>query len=268
MIPKYGVRAVLCAVVCLLTGSVADAGDIFVTRVFSEFGTVDSNTGTYTHLGTTSVQINAMTFAPNGTLYGLGSDNTLYTVNTATGALTSVGSTGAFFTPIALAARSDGTLFAEDPFGSLYRLNATNGAATSVGSDSLIFVANGGLAFGPGNVLYADVSNTLYKVNQDTGAGTLVGPSGLSFTSGLFFADDQLDVFQFFGGLYTIDPETGAATPTGVTVTGGFGPVQAAVAAPVPEPSSLILFTIAAVIIPGGAWIHRRTRRCPARAGS
>jgi hypothetical protein len=114
-------------------------------------------------------------------------------------------------------------------------------------------------------VLYADVSDSLYKVNQDTGAGTLVGPSGLSFTSGLFFADDPLYVFQFFGGLYTLDPETGAGTPTGVTVTGGFGPVQAAVAAPVPEPSSLILFTIAAVIIPGGALIHRRTLRAAAQ---
>jgi hypothetical protein len=87
----------------------------------------------------------------------------------------------------------------------------------------------------------------------------------LSFTSGLFFADDPLYVFQFFGGLCTLDPETGAGTPTGVAVTGGFGPVQGAVAAPVPEPSSLILFTIAAVIIPGGALIHRRKLRIAAQ---
>jgi hypothetical protein len=118
--------------------SPAHAGIVYVSRPFDAFGTVDLTTGAYTNIGTTSVQLNALTFAPNGTLYAMGSDNVLYQVNTATAALTKVGATGTFFGVTTLAARGDGALFGTDAFtngpgGFVYSVNAATGTATSIG---------------------------------------------------------------------------------------------------------------------------------------
>src|SRR5258708_29619802 len=138
-----------------LSASAAQAGVVFVSRPFDAFGTVDLTTGAYTSIGTTSAQLNALTFAPDGTLYGIGSDNTLYQVNTATAGLTKVGATGTFFGLNTLAGRSDGTLFGEDAFGDVYTVNAANGVATSVGPNGLSIggVAGRGVALGPAGQL-------------------------------------------------------------------------------------------------------------------
>jgi hypothetical protein len=240
---------------CALAGSAsaASAGVVYVSRPSDAFGTVDLSTGVYTAIGTTAVQLDALTFAPSGVLYGIGSDNKLYEVNTATAGLTLVGPAGSFFNLVALASRSDGAFFASDTFsngpgGFEYRVNPATGMATTLGQSGLSggFVDSGGLAFGPGDVLYMDYgsgasTNALYTVNQSTGLATKLGNTGVA-ADGLVFSGGQAFGFDFFGEIYRFDPTTGAATDTHLAVTGGFGPIDAAAAAP--EPASLLLLLV------------------------
>jgi hypothetical protein len=260
------------AVFCLLFASNAQAGPVYVSRVFNQFGTVDLTTGAYTNIATTPVQLDALSFEPNATLYALGADNHLYTVNPTSGALADVGSTGTFFGLNSLAARSDGTLFGEDPFGTLYRLNPATGQGTQVGGSGIFGLhSTGMLAFGPGNSLFSDNSffgDFLTTQDQNTGVETQVGSTPLNINSpgGLFFDNGQAFAFGFLGDISTIDTATGTSSSTGVTVSGGFGQVLGAAAQPqqappaVPEPSGFVLFLVG-LGISGAALLLRRWRK-------
>ncbi len=264
-------RNVLLSVAILATismfGSAAQAGVIYVTRAFDAFGTVDLATGTYTPIATTAVQLNALTFAPNGTLYGVDSNNNLYQVNITNGALSLIGPTNAFFGLTGLAARSDGGLFATDSFssglgGAEYRLDPTSGMASKLGQSGLSgsFVVDGGLAFGPGDNLYMDYgdfasNNALYTVNQTTGVATKVGNTGFDVNA-LVFSGGQAYGFDFFGEIYRINSSTGAATDTGVAISGG-GIDAAAAPLPTPEPASLILLAVGGAGVAACAWRRR-----------
>jgi hypothetical protein len=264
----------LAAVFCLTLASDVRADPVYVSRVFSHFGTVDLLTGAYTDIATTSVQLNALTFASNGTLYGIGSDNHLYTVNTTTGALTDVGNTGSFFALNSLAAGSNGKLFGEDPFGNLFSIDPQTGKATEVGpANEFGLHPTGTLAFGPGDMLFTDISffgDFLNTQDQSNGMATKVGSTALdiNFPGGLFFDNGQAFAFGFFGELFSINTGTGTANSTGVTISGGFGPVLGAAAGPaenvVPEPSGFVLF-LSALALSGGAW-RLAPRRRPQQA--
>jgi hypothetical protein len=261
------------AALCLGFASNAQADPVYVSRVFSKFGTVDLGTGVYTEIATTSTQLNALTFAPNGTLYGLGSDNHIYTVNPASGALTDVGATGTFFALNTLAARSDGALFGEEFTGNLYRLDPQTGMATLVGGSGQFPTQNatGMLAFGPGDTLFSDFGGFLNTRDQNTGLATRVGstPLNINFPGGLFFDNGQAFAFGFFGDINSINTATGTSSPTGVSISGGFGQVLGAAVQPqqvapaVPEPSGFLLFLVG-LGVPGGVWWLRRRRQLAA----
>jgi len=166
-----------------------------------QLATIDPKTGLATVFGTpvSGLAVMAMAFAPNGILYAVGdlsdSDpnyNSLYRVNTATGAFTRVGSTGApqFF--IDLAFDGNGNLFGVttplDPSSTvpaiLYSIDPAKGAATKivdlVGSNFVM-----GMAFGREGRLYAsDFAQNphLYLIDIETGFETAIAalPFGLS----------------------------------------------------------------------------------------
>ena len=144
------------------------------------------------NLGTTNDLLSSLAFGPNGALYGLGKgDGALYTLSTANGAGTLVGSLGNLTVPDPLApAGTDVSAIDSDPIGAL--------------------------AFS-GGTLYASADGNLYTVNTATGAASIVDPSiansglggGFSSVSGLAPVPEASSVLSFgallaLGGLFLV----------------------------------------------------------------
>jgi len=145
-------------------------------------------TGTNTTLsGTVNVYLPRIAFKADGTLYGMDSNNVLYTLNTTTGAIaTTVGT---------VSGGGLGTGFGGDiafsPTGVLYLAAGTNLYTVSGTSSTLVgatglSTAMAGLAFATDGALYTcDTTGTnslIYKLSTTTGAGTLVGSSGAALS--------------------------------------------------------------------------------------
>lgn len=161
--------------------------------------TIDTTTGNITTVAaltglTTGHTVTGLSWdRTSSTMYGLstnGTTGTLYTVNLATGALTTVGSTTGSALPIDMSFTTTGILYSVD-IGTdvLNTLNKSTGAATLVGplgvnlnfaqgmcvdpsTDSLFLAAyNGTLSLGQ-----------LMRCNTQTGAATLIGNLGATQT--------------------------------------------------------------------------------------
>lgn len=155
----------------------------------------------------------------------------LYTVDPATGAMTSIGPTGFAITGLAFDPTS-GTLYGvtsnNSPSNprSLITIDPTTGASALVGS---LGTANpaADIAFNAAGQLYGWVEgpDDLYTINKATGAATLVANSGVSsqgdgmdFDSGGVLWACLKNVGS--GSIYNVDTATGAATPV-VVLSGG-----------------------------------------------
>jgi hypothetical protein len=164
-----------------------------------QLATIDPKTGHATLFGAPVEKLNVMAldFAPDGTLYAVGDANpasptfnTLYTVDQKTGAFTAVGSTGVpdpdFIMDLAFDAR--GTMYAASMF-SLFTIDRKTGTATKV----VDFVGGGGV-MGLGynakqDKLYATDWKTpksaLYVVDTKNGFLTPMADMGYPLSHGL-----------------------------------------------------------------------------------
>lgn len=150
--------------------------------------TWNPNTGTNTTLsGTINVYLPRLAFRSDGVLYGMDSNNVLYTLNTTTGAIASTVGTvsgGGLATGL-------GGDIAFSPTGTLYLAAGTN-LYTISGTTSTLVGATGvptamaGLAFAASGALYASETTSgnskIYTLNTSTGAGTFVGNSGAALS--------------------------------------------------------------------------------------
>ncbi len=181
-------------------------GPLFGTQ---HLATIDRGTGLATVFGTgvSGLAVMAMKFGPDGNLYAIGGcypsggecagPNSLYKVDTGSGAFTLVGPTGTplFFMDLALdhSGNMYGVTSTLSPSGGpparLYRINLTTGAATKVvdlvGSTSIM-----GLSFDQEkNKLYAtdfySINSALYVVDLKTGFLTPVATTGYGHSSNL-----------------------------------------------------------------------------------
>lgn len=177
-----------------------------------------------------------LTFAPDGTLYGWleASSDDLYTINTATGAATSVGESGLNTYGSGLAANAAGTIFfaGEGDNGPLRTISPVTGAPTTVAT--LSGAPFSGIS-GPINAMAFDAGGTLYAID------------------GAFSGDST----RF---LVTINTATGVVTTQGQTINNAdalaFQPAAAPAAAP--EPGTLALMGGAFVTLAGIAARRRR----------
>jgi hypothetical protein len=164
-----------------------------------QLATIDPKTGRATMFGAPVEKLNVMAleFAPDGTLYAVGDANpasptfnTLYTVDPKTGAFTAVGSTGVqapnFFMDLAFDAR--GAMYGASMF-SLFTIDRKTGTATKV-----VEFVGGGAVMGLGynakqDKLYAtdykEPKSALYEVDTKNGFLTPMADIGYPLSHGL-----------------------------------------------------------------------------------
>jgi hypothetical protein len=184
------------------------APTLWVSTGNAGLATVDVATGATSSIGSTGVALTDIAFDPSGNLYGI-SFTQLFKVNSSTGTTTLVGGLGTVNgTANALVFGSDGTLYMAG--SSLYKVNTLTGAASSVGS--IGFQSGGDLAFILGDLYMASNGNQLIKVNTATGAGTAIGNLGVANVFGLA-TPDNTNLYGVAGqGTYLVNTTTGATT--------------------------------------------------------
>jgi len=175
-----------------------------------------------------TVFLRDIAFNENATLYGLGEDLKLYTVNTLTGVCTVVSAA-----PMALSSYNGGMAFIPNTNTILfvnqnddyYKINAATGALISQENDANISVF--GLAFRPSDgKFYAYSQNdTIHKAADlpTSGTFTSVGALGIDLSGGLGMTVDPGTGFGYVicqDGLYLVNLDTGAGIAVNVNSTG------------------------------------------------
>jgi hypothetical protein len=213
--------------------------------------------------------VDAIAFAPNGSLYGSGStfffNPLLLTIDTSSGTSTQVviGGLAVGINANDFAFRSDGVLFALYGATKLYTINVSSAVATLIGTPVTSNFPSA-LAFSNSDVLYLADKTNLYTVNQTTGAATLstsltydasFGPSpqpkGMKFdlTTGTLY----VSISSTNSSLGTINITTGAVTRIGPSVLGlgALAIAPAVTPSPTPAPTSLFLVATGMLILFG-----------------
>lgn len=282
-------------ILVLATPMQAKAESIFALTTTNSLLSFDSSTpGTVNSIGpVTGLQpgesLFGIDFRPATLqLYGLGSSSRLYTINTATGAATQVGSPGAF--------ALTGVDFGFDFNPTVDRIRVTSDLNQNLRLnpvDGTLTMADASLAFASGldpnivgsaytNNFAGAVTTVLYGIDSDLGIlaiqnppnnGTLnpVGSLGVS-TSGLVGFDISGLTGTAFASLtstepdvnsselYTINLSTGAATLIGTigggTTIGGLSVTPFAPSA-IPEPSTIVLLASGLLAIAAGSFSRR-----------
>lgn len=203
------IRRTLTALALASAATLAQAGPLlYLSTGAAELGTVDSTTGAVALIGSTGVVMTDIAFDNSGQLWGI-SFSDLYKIDKNTGASTLVGGLGSVSgTANALVFGADGTLYMAG--NTLYTVNTSTGAATAIGA---IGAQSGGdLAFVGGTLYMATSSNDLITVNTTTGAGTLVGGIGFGSVFGLA-TPDNVNLFGLSGtNLISVNTSTGAGS--------------------------------------------------------
>jgi hypothetical protein len=179
------------------------------------FGVIDLNTGVFTSFGSTGLTLAGLG-SYGGVIYGAPDHgNTLYTVNTSTGALTAIG-VGNIGGGYALLGSTTTGLYALGWDDALYSINPVTGAATELGSTNVAFGTVMGISTGS-DTLYVTTNNSLYALSTTNGSATLIGSTteGETGFGALVTVGDVL-----YGGaygastpdIYALNPQSGAAT--------------------------------------------------------
>ncbi len=144
-----------------------------------DFHEINTTTGVATTIGNHSGFINGLTFDSSGVLYGVGLDF-LYTINLATGAAATIGTTG-YNSSGDIAFDSSGNLFMSATLDAttdqLINLDVATGVGSLIGEIGYASVF--GLNFFQ-NVLYGfTLGGETISINTATGAGAFINNNGL-----------------------------------------------------------------------------------------
>jgi hypothetical protein len=161
---------------------------------FDTFYRVNETTGHATAVGSLGIgDANALVFSNTGTAYAMGfSTDNLYTIQTGSGAATSIGHVSGLESGGDLAFHN-GTLYLASTLNSLVQVNLSPVSGVSIGSFGVANVF--GLANGDNDVLYAVAGTSVYSVNTSTGVATFdvnYGGQGLGTAGGEAFFDEAM----------------------------------------------------------------------------
>ena len=224
-----------CGFVTTPPGVAVDATGAAVMKDGTDLFSVDRVTGACALGATVSGATDeALAFDRWGTLYTLdrtGAGAELFTLDPATGALTSLGTNGlSALSALAFRPLQHHAMFAADlqAGSTLYRLDPRDGSLIqtlgSIGFDHVT-----GLAFQPGTsslfgATTSGGSSLLLSIDPLTGAGTSIGSHGLAAQDIAFSPDGGLYAWaEGPDDLHTLDPGTGAAASVGEC---GFGTIR------------------------------------------
>jgi hypothetical protein len=202
------------------------------------------------------------------TLYGLGSQSHLYTLNPSTGAATQVGSSQ--FSPIL-----NGLDFGFNASGSTFyvasdlgqNLSISTAGVATAGPNYTAGSSIDGMAYDHGSGTFygvSVVSHNWLQLNPTTGAVTTIGPMGVNFTDRISVDISAFNnnVAYFSASLsgqanfYTVNKATGALTLVGTVGPAGQFTSGLDALVVVPEPSSVALFAVGGLLL--GLLIRRK----------
>ncbi len=146
------------------------AADPNVTAT-SMLWTLDVNTGIATPVGNINNDVIAnIAFDPTtGVLYGLGRNSSvLYTINTATGAPTHVGTATSVYSGLAFS--PGGQLYGTSGTGLLYSIDKATGGSTLIGGPGIGSLVEDAAFTPQGNMYISDFHGRIDQVNPATGA--------------------------------------------------------------------------------------------------
>jgi hypothetical protein len=196
----------------------------------------------------------------SGTLYGLGDQSHLYTINTLTGAATLVGA-GAF-SPVLNGIdfgfnAGISQLYVSSDLGQNLTLNPITGVATAgvnytgTGVDAMTYDYLSTSFYG-----ISAATHDLYGVNPVTGATSLIGATGVSFADRIGFDISPITDNAFFSGtvggqteFFSVNLATGALSLIGNIGTPGELTSGLDSIAVVPEPATVALSAIGGLML-------------------
>jgi hypothetical protein len=238
----------------------------YMVTTDKDFGTIDLATGDFTSEGFEGVQLAGLGEI-GSTLYGVNyaaGTGTLYTIDTANGSLTTVGTDTAVEYEAFGSTLTNLYAIGENNVGAfeLYSVNSSDGSPTLLGLTGLTPGGDYTLSTDSSTLYFAEGTN-LYTIDTTTGAATLVGPTGGKQFGGLVTETSTL-----YGGEYnpafevdTLNTTSGTAT-AGPALSGndpgaGFaGLAGIPPTATTPEPGSVSLLLIG--FLAAGIWIKAR----------
>ena len=236
----------VCALICSLSliGRAAVASPIiWIGDAGGQLGTVDTNTGTATVIGSMGHTMFDIAFDNSGNLYGITS-NQLFSIDTTTAAATLIGNhnTGSN----ALVFGPGNILYAADD--RLFTIDTITGAATVLGNGGDSYIASGDLAFIGGDLfLSSDIpsGDELFQLDVTSGVGSDIGSIGYGNVWGLI-TDNNVDLYGISGTtVLEIDPQTGSASTllnySGQGLYLAWGAAIATESSNIPEPGTAIL---------------------------
>ncbi len=274
-------RLIALAAGVLITASTAQAATIFGVDENNNLVTFDSSNpssfSSSTKITGLENSIQAIDFRPlNGSLYGLGADKVLYTINTSTGAATAVGTALAImgtefafdFNPTIDRLRivsNTNENYVVDPNTGLLAMTATSVfyAAGDVNAGLNADITGGAYtsstfgAAGTSTQLYGidTARDTLVRQANNTGVLNTVGATGVDLGSRTSFDIAGSDAFAFNGStLYRVDLNSGALSTVGNTSRALFG----IAISPVPEPATWAMMLVGFGMVAGAARYRRK----------
>jgi hypothetical protein len=203
-------------------------------------------------------QIRGIDFV-SGTMYGLGSQSHLYTINPNTAAATQVGS--GQFSPLL-----NGNDFGFNSAGSYFYIASDLGqnmilTTLPVGASGPNYTAGSsidGMAFDHVSGRFYGISATSHNflsLNPTNGVVTTIGPTGVNFADRVALDISALTDIAYFSGtvggqteFYTVNKTTGVLSLVGPVGTPGQFSSGLDALVVVPEPSSIALFAVGGLL--------------------